>query len=168
MKKKIFVTIFAVSLMALSMLSTVTSQSNDLLIDIKDFHEPPEKPTITGPDHPCCGVMCEYTFRSVDPQGDQLYYEIHCSDSPVIFETDYCCSGETMVFQHCWDDFYQKSCTGKIRGRAIDSYGHESEWATFNVEVQPKVKSAEPLFYRFLQNNPLIYQILTNLMALIK
>jgi hypothetical protein len=168
MENKKLIVLLVLSLISLSMVTSAASQSNEKIKDGRDLPNQPEKPTITGSDYTIFGEMCEYEIRSVDPQGDEIYYEIHCTDCPVIFRTDYSYSGETIVFQHCWDNFYQKTGEGKIRARAIDYYGHESEWATFDVEIDLKVKTMQPLFYRFFQNNPLLYQLLTNLMNLIK
>ncbi len=149
------------------MITIVTSVSTNK-IKIENGEQSPEKPTINGPDHVCCNVMCEYSISSVDPQGNQIYYEIRCSDCPVIFTTDYYYSGETMAFEHCWDDFYQNTNPFRIRAKAIDNHGHESEWATFDVQVDLVEKNIQPFFYRFFQDCPLLLQFLTNLTNIIK
>ncbi len=170
MEKKVFVIFLVGSLMFLSMVSSVTSQQNPILVDDKELEEPPEKPTIAGPSTSKVGVRCEYRIRSVDPQNDDIYYEIKCSDCPVahIVKTCCCCSGEEILFTHCWDDFYQKNNPFVIKARAIDIHGHESEWETFNVEITINAKNAYPFLNRFFQNYPVIYQLLTRLMNIVK
>ena len=147
---------------------SVASRSNENVQNTV-YNQAPEKPTITGPCETECGVMCEYHLTSIDPQGDKLCYEIKCSDSPsCIFNTDYLNSGEVFVFTHCWDDFYQKQNPFVVKARAIDNFGHESEWAFFDVEVENTVKAYNPVFYRFIQQHQLLHQLFLNLLNMVK
>ena len=44
------------------------------LMETVVVNRPPGKPTITGPTKGIPGVAYNYTFRSIDPEGDDLYY----------------------------------------------------------------------------------------------
>jgi hypothetical protein len=159
MKRSIVVVILMMLVVFTSISCTVASKSTDM--------QAPEKPTITGPDNTECGVMCEYHIMSSDPQNDVICYEIKCSDSPAcIFTTDYYDSGEDVLFCHCWDDFYQQHNPFVIQAKAIDGFGHESEWTYFNVEVQNKAKMYNPGFFRLIQQNQMLFRLLVNLLDL--
>jgi len=168
MEKKKFVIFLVGSLMFLSMVTAVSSQENLISIGEKEVEEPPEIPTITGPSTAEFGEICEYHIVSVDPQNDDIYYEIKCSDCPVvhIHRTCCCCSGEEIEYTHCWNDFYQKNNPFVLKARAIDIHGDESGWATFNVEIT-NAKNEYPFLNRFFDNYPMIYQLLTRLINII-
>jgi hypothetical protein len=96
--------------------------------------EKPEIPTINGQTEAEFFTPYNYTITSTDPQKDKIYYKIRCSDCPSILITDYIESGEIIPFQHCWCDFYQKCGPFFIKAKAIDEFGHESEWGTFEIQ----------------------------------
>ena len=161
MNEKIFVIFLVGSLICLSMASITTIGEDNKEMP---YGKPPEKPTITGPKYAECGEKCEYKIRSIDPEKDKISYKIQCSDSPMIITTDYYYSGETMIFNYCWGDFYQTRNPFIIKAKAIDTGGLESKWTRFEVNVTINAKSVEPFFYRFLQNHTILYQLLTNIL----
>jgi len=99
------------------------------------YNEEPFNPTITGPLN--CKIGIEYSFfiSAIDPQNDNIHFEIRFSDSPSIYITKECSSRETFVVNHIFDTFYQKSGPFHIMAKAIDTEGHESDWTTFQVEI---------------------------------
>ena len=166
MNKRIFVMILVVSLIFTSMIYSVAGKPKEYYLETQ---QAPEKPTITGPTTSEIGMMCEYHIRSVDPQNDDIYYEIKCSDSPVVIvETCCCCSGEEIIFEYCWDNFYQSNNPFIINARAIDIHGHEGEWASFNVLIKANANPQVHFFNRFLQQYQILYNLLVNLMNMIK
>ena len=85
----------------------------------------PQAPSITGPKNIKPNVLYEWTFKAIDPDGDNLYYEIDWEGDFVIDEQiGPFKSGEEINQSHSYD--YVGSAT--IRARAIDVYGEISEW----------------------------------------
>jgi hypothetical protein len=95
----------------------------------------PSIPEIHGPCESKCGEMCEYTIQSIDPQGDNIYYSVRCSDDIACIELGPYESGEIIKFCHCWWTFYQHTNPFQIRVKAKDDYGHESEWGVFETNL---------------------------------
>jgi hypothetical protein len=122
-----------VFLIAMLFISTIAPSAYTLSVTNP---ENPEKPTITGPTNGKLYEEYEYTITSEDPQNDDICYIVRCSDCPSIFQSEWFESGETMMFHHCWYDFYQKSGPFKILAKAVDSHGFESEWGTFEISIE--------------------------------
>ena len=102
---------------------------------INNDPEAPEIPTITGMESGEVGQEYCYNITTSDPQNDDIYFVIRCSDCPTIYSTEYIKSGETQVFNHCWCCFYQKSNPFVIRAKAVDVKGYESDWGEFEVNL---------------------------------
>ncbi len=102
----------------------------------------PSIPEISGPNKAKLGESCNYTIKSTDPQGDRIYYTIRCSDDQIkTIELGPYQSGETITFNHCWCDFYQKTNPFTLRVKAHDESGHESDWGVFETKItNPKLK----------------------------
>ena len=96
----------------------------------------PSMPVIAGPTDGEIGEQYEYTITSIDPQGDDVYYVVIFSDMPAVWRSDFYKSGEVVSFTHRWSDFYQSSGEYTIRAKAVDVYGHESEWSVFTVNIE--------------------------------
>ena len=97
--------------------------------------ETPQIPTITGPSSGELYKKYTYSITTSDPQHDDIYFVIRCSGCPSIFNTDWFKSGGTLKFNQCWCDFYQNTNPFIISAKAIDSKGHESGWAKFEVNI---------------------------------
>lgn len=97
--------------------------------------ESPGIPTITGPATGEVGKQYFYNITSSDPQNDEIYFIIRCSDCPAVFNSNWIESGDTIIFNHCWCCFYQKSNPFTILAMAIDSKGYESDWCKFKVNI---------------------------------
>lgn len=117
---------------------------------------PPEKPDIDGTTNGKAGTSYTYTFNSVDPDGDDVYYYIKWGD------------GHTEV----WDgphasgiDFdiaytYANQGTFIIEAKAKDSNGAESGWSTLQVTMPLNKVFTNPLFLRLLERFPNAFPIL--------
>ena len=100
-----------------------------------NLNSPPETPTITGPTNGNAGTLYTYTFNSVDPDDDDVYYYIKWDDGHTeIWEGPYV-SGENANIDH----IYTKQGTFTIEAKAKDSQGEESDWGTLTVTM-PKDK----------------------------
>ncbi len=124
----------------------------------------PETPTIDGPTNGKPGVLYDYTFMSVDPDGDDVYYMVSWG-----------CCGPGQDF-HMYGPFesgvettisksYSKDGTFTISAYAMDVNMAESDIATLEVTM-PKNKAfifnfnlLSWLFERFPNMFPILRQV---------
>jgi len=118
-------------LVSLFMLISIEAHAMMLTID----PETPEIPSITGPLTAELRQYYTYTITSVDHQNDEIFYEVRCSDGPGIHLSDWCESGESILYQHYWTDYYQNSNPFVVYAKATDSKGYESKWGSFEVHI---------------------------------
>ena len=119
---------------------------------------PPNKPNIEGPREVKIGVDNEFTFSSIDPDGDDVSYWISWGDgSPPSGWLDYVESGTEVKLKHNW------SIRGvyKIQCKAKDIFESESDISDFYVEVTKSkqistIRLSNLFFYRF----PLLFKLL--------
>jgi len=105
--------------------------SDSIIIIITD-NNPPNNPTITGPNQikPLRAYLFKFTATDNDT-GQRLYYDIDWGDGNGATGLGPYESGEEVPFTHTWD--YKG--TYIIKARAQDEIGAESEWTTFTVIV---------------------------------
>jgi hypothetical protein len=124
-------------------------------------NNPPEPPTITGPIKLNPGVEYEYTFSSIDPEGDDVSYYINWGDGDFEPWSDFQLSGDDYVDSHIWDE------EGNLilKAKAKDIHGDESDWSRVSIKI-PKSKAMinSPLILRFIERFPNAFQILQNLL----
>jgi len=125
--------------------------------------EKPSKPTIDGSTNGKKGVEYEYTFYSVDPAEDDLYYCINWGDN-----TEEICigpyeSGTQATAKHIWNN--QGNYVIKVKAK--DEKGFESEWTTLSVSM-PKNKATNliPIFQQYLEQHPIIYRLIKLLFSI--
>ncbi len=111
--------------------------ASNLQISVKSKpDESPKDPLLDGPVEAKLGENCTYTAVSTDPQNDLITYKIEFSDAPRFeYTKGPYQSGERIEIYHSWDDFYQNRNPFIVRVKAIDSDGHESEWARFSTQI---------------------------------
>ena len=90
---------------------------------LSSYNNPPNAPTISGPDGGTPGEEYEYTFVATDPEGDKVRYFIEWGDGKTN-ETGYFASDVEVVVSHIWDE----EGTYDIRAKAIDIHGAEGPW----------------------------------------
>ena len=118
-------------------------------------NEKPSTPVIEGPNEGEIGKVYTYRVTCIDPQQNDLYYEIRYSDDPTVIIRDGTFkSGEKVTFSHCWDDFYQESGPFVIKVRAVDEQDHKSDWGEFEVKITNAKVIVNNLFLRLLENHP--------------
>jgi PKD repeat protein len=126
---------------------------------IVNDNNPPNTPTITGTVSGEAGEEYDYTFNSVDPDGDNVQFYIEWGDGNEW--TEFLGSGEDITISHTWnaeDDY-------TIRAKAKDINGAESDWATLEVSM-PKNKAINTPFIRFLEQHSHLFPILRQLLGL--
>jgi hypothetical protein len=116
----------------------------------------PTAPEIKGPAEVLVGIDYLFTFKSTDPDGDDVFYYIDWGDGSVIEWDGPYPSGQEIIISHNWSE----KGTFNVKARANDTNGYYSDWATLPV-VSPKVKLIHILFYRFIERFPLVYRILS-------
>lgn len=131
MKKKILGIFILTLVLSFSILCNVP-HIQAIVVD----SETPEIPTISGPSNAELYHCYNYNITTSDPQNDDVFFIVVCSDNTLIYQSDWYKSGETLIFNHCWDDLYGSSNHSIIRAKAIDSKGYESDWGTFDVQMK--------------------------------
>jgi hypothetical protein len=104
---------------------------------------PPNPPTIHGPTGGKPGNLYLYTFTSVDPEEDFVYYYVDWGDGQESEWVGPYHSGATASLTHKWDE----KGTYSIQAKAKDTYGNESNWSALQVHMP---LSYEPAHLRFL------------------
>jgi hypothetical protein len=126
------------------------------------INQPPGPPFINGPTSGKPGKTYYYTFVSVDPEGDPVYYEIDWGDgTPTIW---YGPHGSDVVItrNHTWN---QKG-TYNITARAKDVHGATGDRSYLSVTMPcaytiPRMQ----LWARFFQQFPNAFRLLRHLMG---
>lgn len=133
---------------------------NDIFAYGTNFHGP-SIPLINGPTNGKKGIQYNYTFSSVDPLADDVYYYIEWGDGANTGWFGPYPSGDTITQSHTWT----KKGIYTIKAKAKDSYGTQSDWGTLSVTMPysfniPFMQLWMKLFQRF----PNAFPILRNLM----
>jgi len=118
-----------------------------------DVNNPPNKPTINGPNTGKYGEIYSYLITATDPDGDELSYYIEWGDGEYSDWIGPYASGMEITESHSWSS----DGTYTIKVKAKDTDGSESNWATLQVTM-PKSKTFSLLswlierwsFFRFL------------------
>jgi hypothetical protein len=108
----------------------------------------PSAPQINGPTSGNIGEEYEYTFISVDPAEDALFYLIEWGDGETEEWIGPFNSGEQITLSHSWS----KSKTFNIRAKAKDEGGEESGWTILEVSMPKNRVLLKSFFFRFLKN----------------
>jgi len=134
-----------------------TMYSGTFEVTIIDNH-PPDAPKITGQERVKPGTY-EWTFKAIDPDSDNVSYEIGWGDDIVEKWIGPYASGEEMTRNHTYND-----CdTVEIRARAKDIHGAIGDWGTLLVEI-PKSKQIINLpFLQWLDRFPILNLLIMRL-----
>ena len=93
---------------------------------------PPTPPFITGPTNGKAGVEYEWTFISTDPDGDDVYYRVEWGDACGSHDwVGPFPSGVDVIVNHT----YGIEGSYVIYAKAVDIYGGESVWSTFEISM---------------------------------
>jgi len=115
----------------------------------------PDKPTIDGKIQGKAGESYDYTFISTDPDDHDIWYYIEWGDGDVDEWIGPFDSGEEVVRSHTWE----KQGDYKVKAKAKDIYGAESNWGTLTVTM-PRNRAANNPIFNFLHQHPIMYQLL--------
>ena len=99
---------------------------------------PPGIPYIDGPTSGNAGTAYTFTFNSIDPDGDEVYYYIKWDDGYSEVWNGPHASGADFDIEHT----YAVQGIKTIKAKAKDINGSESNWSYFDVEiVKPRIKT---------------------------
>ena len=120
---------------------------NKIEIEESQQHTP-NKPNIpSGPTSGKIGKKYEYTFVTIDPDGDDIYYNIDWGDKNNSRWIGPYPSGEPIAVPHNWT---QKG-TYEIKVIAKDTHGKISDWSDPLIVTMPRNKAIRPIFFEFLE-----------------
>jgi len=131
-----------VGILVVSGFVTATSPKE---IPILDNH-PPNKPKITGQMIVKTGTN-EWTFKTIDPDGDDVCYEISWGDDSREW-TDWYASGEEVIKNHTYPGVRKVL----IGARAKDIHGAISDWEYMNVAISKDKQIFNLPFLQFIIN----------------
>ncbi len=138
-----------------------------IVVHVKNGGEntPPNKPNPpSGPTSGKINVEHTYTASTTDPDGNTISYLFDWGDGTTSTWTDPIDSGQTATALHTWTT--KGTYQIKVKARDIPGF-EESDWSEPLSVSMPKNKPLNnPLFLQFLQNHPLIYQLLQRLLKL--
>ena len=134
-----------------------TEWSNPLAVKIENNH--PDIPQINGPTSGVPGNTYSYSFVAIDPDGDDIFYEIDWGDGQVDPWAGPYMSNEVITRSHSWD--YQG--TFRIRARAKDTFGNIGDWGELEVII-PRDKTIKNPFIQLLKSHPNMFPLLQQLL----
>jgi CubicO group peptidase (beta-lactamase class C family) len=118
----------------------------------------PDKPDIDGPSRGKSNTEYDFTFNSIDPDGDDIAeYIVDWGDgSAEETISGPFASGEDVTRSYSWTS----ERTFTIKAKAKDTYGAESNWSEFKITI-PKTKTKSySLFFWLFERFPLLERIL--------
>ncbi len=125
-------------------------------------NNPPDAPSIEGPDRGIPETIYEFGFTSEDPDGHDIAEYIINWDDDSGEETisGPFGSGEEVFASHSWSE----KGTFKIQAKAKDVFGAESDWGEFEVKI-PRNRATYNLLFlqlleRFIDNFPIMRYLL--------
>ena len=115
-------------------------------------NNPPEEPTIEGPNEGKTGEVQTFLVSATDPDNDNVYLFIDWADNSTTNWIGPYSSGEQIYINHTWssDGIY----IVKIKAKDLD--GDESNWGQLKVTM-PKNKKTDTILMRFLINHPQLF-----------
>ena len=136
--------------------------STPMTVTITD-NLPPAAPEIQGPTNIKPRIEYQYTFIAVDPQNQDVNFDIDWGDGHGSSNLGPYASGEDVTMKHVW------KIGGKytIKVRATDVLGAESPWTYLEISVpRAKISSFIAIMQQIFQRFPNLFFVLKNLMEI--
>jgi parallel beta-helix repeat protein len=119
------------------------------------INQPPGITIINGPSSGTTGHIYSYTFVSVDPDDDDVFYQINWGDGTVEGWIGPFDSNEIYISEYAWAE--QGNYT--IMARAKDDFNVIGDWGMFLVNM-PRNRGINTPFINWLQSHPNMFPIL--------
>ncbi|UCD13612.1 MAG: hypothetical protein JSW60_08660, partial [Thermoplasmatales archaeon] len=119
-------------------------------------NSPPMAPLIAGEINGKVGESYDYTFVSIDPEDNDIWYYIDWGDKTNTGWIGPYDSGVTITKSHTWSK--QRNYT--IKAKAKDTYCAESEWGKLEVTMPKNQQVSNMWFLRWLENLPILQRLL--------
>ncbi|MFH1101673.1 MAG: PKD domain-containing protein, partial [Methanobacteriota archaeon] len=119
-------------------------------------NEPPNTPTITGPDSGKPGSTYKYTITGTDPDDTEIYGYIDWGDSTTTGWVGPYNSGEAFSVTHSWGEKGTYNVSVKVK----DEHGAESDWATLEVTMPTSFGITNPFLHWLFEQFPNAFPIL--------
>jgi len=127
---------------------------------IECINEPPSTPTIDGPTEGKIKIPYTFTFNSVDPDDNDVFYDISWGDGNVDKRCGPFNSGEDFKINQT----YNNKGNFTIRVKAYDTYNEESDENTLEVNI-PRYRSENFLWnQRIFKLFPMLERLLSLLL----
>ena len=124
-------------------------------------NHPPNTPNLTGTDSGKARTPYNFTIAAVDPDGDNVSYFINWGDGTNTGWFGPVSSGEEVIKTHTW----QKRGSYTINGKAKDSQGAESPFATLKVTMPLSFDHTTTFWEWFFQLFPNIFPLLRQILG---
>jgi hypothetical protein len=125
-------------------------------------NQPPSNPEIIGNSKGIPGQEYTYMFISTDSDDYDVYYYIDWGDGNIDEWVGPYGSGKTARISHTWEE----KSTFTIRAKAKDTFGVESGWSQFEIEI-PRTRNTQNLILiNLLERFPNAFPILRQLLGL--
>jgi len=132
-------------------ISTLTLEPRDIvlleLVEPIDT-QPPEQPSISGPQQGKINTAHTYTLSTSDPNDDMISYYVDWGDDTTSGWIGPYTSGETISIDHEWE----RDGSYTIQVKAKDTYGVESPWGMLEVNM-PKNRNFSQFIHSFFPTN---------------
>ena len=118
----------------------------------------PSKPEINGPSSGITNTDYDYTFSSIDPTDEDVYYYIEWGDGSSEEWIGPCTSGEEVKKTHSWSE----KGTFFVRAKAKDLNDGESDWTILEVSmpINKPINDFNPWILRLIQRFPILKSLL--------
>lgn len=129
-------------------------------IEIIQENQPPNTPTISGPEKGKPGSNYQYTITGTDPEEDMISAYILWGDDTITDWTTFHDSGESFFLTHSWAEKGNYTVEVKVK----DTHEAESGWATLSVTIPFSFELPSQLFWeRFFERFPNAFPFLRHL-----
>jgi hypothetical protein len=133
-----------------------------VVIDVYPINHPPEAPLIIGPPTGVPGVDYSFSFLSVDPDDNDLYYEILWGDGNFEDWIGPYGSNEAVSANHTWAE----QGIFIIMARAKDTHNAVSDWTELDIWIPKNKAFTNTIIYRLLARFTELFTLLRNFQKL--
>jgi len=123
----------------------------------------PSKPVISGPANGKVGTEYDYTFTSIDTEGDKLFYYIDWGDGNIEKWVGPYNSGESVTISHTWT----KEDIFLIKTKVMDENNGVSFWGNYEVSMPRNKKIQNNFLHQIFEKILNFFPIIRKLIKLI-